>query len=60
MAVTYNFSIAQGTDSTVPFLLSDSNGTTIDLTDFEQQLIDVCNSVASGGTATQQLSSEEN
>lgn len=34
MAVTYNFSIAQGTDSTVPFLLSDSTGTTIDLTGY--------------------------
>jgi hypothetical protein len=30
------------------------------LNSFEQQLVDVCNSVASGGTATQQLSSEEN
>ena len=30
------------------------------LNSFEQQLVDVCNSVASSGTATQQLSSEEN
>jgi hypothetical protein len=34
MAVTYNFCIAQGTDCTVPFVLSDSAGTVINLTGF--------------------------
>lgn len=34
MAVTYNFTIAQGTDLTVPFLLSDSSGAALDLTEF--------------------------
>lgn len=34
MAVTYNFCIAQGTDCTVPFVLSDAAGTVINLTGF--------------------------
>ncbi len=34
MAVTYNFTINQGTDCTVPFALSDSTGLNVDLTGF--------------------------
>lgn len=34
MAITYNFTIAQGTDCTVPFVLSDSSGNAINLTGY--------------------------
>ena len=54
MAVTYNFCIAQGTDSTVPFVLSDSTGTVINLTGYTaaMQLRVQLNSVEAVDTLT--------
>lgn len=54
MAATYNFSIAQGTDLTVPFILSDSTGSLIDLTGFSaaMQLRVQANALAAIDTLT--------